>query len=481
MEVISTGERRPTAGQAQPIGTRGIGHDGVAAGYLFGSAAFLAIGALLWLAAMASVRFPNLLPLSYGHLRPMALTALWLGWMVLGLGAGIYHLLPRLTGSPLGAAPIASMALPASVVVVLLGIVTIAFGLGDGREPFALPAWLDVPVVILAAVPALVTMGTLRARNERSIYPTVWFVIAAVTWLPVLYLAANLPGLNRVVTTLSDLVFSAGFLHIWGLGLATGLAYYVVPKAAGQPLASRQLARVGFWSLVFGAVWAGPGQLVAGPVPEWLQGVSAVLGLALPVAAVANATNLAMTIGPRWKSIAEEPVLGAAVAGSTFAAVATILAAIGGFRSAAVIVALTAFWDGVIYMLMFGGVGLLFASFAWYSLPNMVGRRVDLVRAATNVRRTVFFVALTSLSLVMAGIAAGYAWAGGAFTGSFVATGGGWREATGLSGVLFGLAILFGIGAFAAQAGLALSIYRTLTSGRATVQEVLVSRNLDHE
>ncbi|MEX0699030.1 MAG: hypothetical protein WD354_04780, partial [Acidimicrobiia bacterium] len=194
MEVISTGDRRPTAGQAQLIGTRGIGHDGVAAGYLFGSAAFLAIGALLWLAAMASVRFPNLLPLSYGHLRPMALTALWLGWMVLGLSAGIYHLLPRLTGSPLVAGPIASMALPASVVVVLLGIVAIAFGFGDGREPFALPAWLDVPVVILAAVPALATMGTLRARNERSVYPTVWFVIAAVTWLPVLYLAANLPG-----------------------------------------------------------------------------------------------------------------------------------------------------------------------------------------------------------------------------------------------------------------------------------------------
>lgn len=481
MEVISTGDRGPVSGLAQPAGSRGVGPDRVSAGYLFGSTAFLAIGALLWLAAMASVRFPNLLPLSYGHLRPMALTALWLGWMVLGLSAGIYHLLPRLTGSPLVAVPIAQLALPATVVVTLLGIVAVAFGLGDGREPFALPGWLDVPVVVLVTVPAIVTFGTLRARNERSIYPTVWFAIAAVTWLPVLYLTANLPGLNRLVTTLSDLVFSAGFLHIWGLGLATGLAYYVVPKASGQPLASRQLARVGLWSLVFGAVWAGPGQLVAGPVPDWLQAVAAVLGLALPVAAVANATNLAMTIGPRWRSIGQEPVLGAALAGSIFAAVATVLASIAGFRSSAVLVALTAFWDGVLYMLMFGAVGLMFASFAWYTLPNLVGRRVDLLRAATVVRRTVFFVALTSLFLLMAGIATGYAWAGGAFTGSFVAVGEGWGEATGLSGILYGLAILFGIGAFLAQAGLALSIYRTLTSGRATVQEVLVSRSLDHE
>ncbi len=481
MEVISTGELGPASGSAQPAGSRNVGPDRVAAAYLFGSAAFLALGALLWLAAMTSVRFPNLLPLSYGQLRPMALTALWLGWMVLGLSAGVYHLLPRLTGSPLTAEPMARMALPGTALVALLGIVAVALGLGDGREPFALPTWLDVAVLLLAVAPALVTVGTLRARNERSVYPTVWFVIAAVTWLPVLYFVANLPGLNRLVSTLSDLVFSAGFISIWGLGLATGLVYYVVPKAAGQPLASRQLARVGFWSLVFGAVWAGPGQMVGGPVPDWLQAVSAVLGLALPVAAVANATNLALTIGPRWKSIREEPVLAAAMAGSVFAAIATILAAIGGFRSAAVVVALTSFSDGVLYMLMFGAVGLMFASFAWYTLPNMVGRQVDLVRATTVVRRTVFFVTFTSLFLLMAGIAAGYAWAGGAFTGSFVATGEGWGEAMGLSGVLFGLAILFGIGAFLAQAGLALSIYRTLTSGRATVQEVLVSRNLDNE
>jgi hypothetical protein len=99
----------------------------------------------------------------------------------------------------------------------------------------------------------------------------------------------------------------------------------------------------------------------------------------------------------------------------------------------------------------------------------------------TLVRRTVIFVSLTSLFLLMAGMTAGYSWVGGAFTGSYMAVGEGWTEASGLSGVLFGLAILFGVGALIAQVGTALSIYRILTSGRATVQEVLVAGSSDRD
>ena len=174
-----------------------------------------------------------------------------------------------------------------------------------------------------------------------------------------------------------DQAFTAGFLHVWALGVATGLAYYVVPKASGQPLANRQLARVGFWSLLFGAVWMGPAQLVGGPAPEWLQGVASVLGLAIPVASVANAVNLALTVGPEWKNLGRRPILASAVAGSAMAAIAGIATAIAGFRSAAVLVAFTPFWDGVIYLLLFGAVMLLFASFAWLAIPTLVGRMID--------------------------------------------------------------------------------------------------------
>lgn len=450
--------------------------DSAATRHLFTSTAFLGVGALLWLASLAAMRFPGLLPISAGRLRPMAMIAVMLGWLVLGLAAGIYYLLPRLTGAPLRGETVANLALAASVGVFVVAIVLVGLGFGDGREPLAIPWWWDLPVLGVLCVPALVTLRSLGERREPTVYPSLWFLVAGVTWLPVLYVAGNLPGLRSIANALGDLAFTGGFLHVWALGVGTGLAYYIVPKASGQPLANRQLARVGFWSLLFGAVWMGPVQLVAGPAPEWLQGVASVLGLAVPVASIANAVNLALTVGPEWRNIGRRPILAAAVAGSGMAAIAGIVTAIAGFRSAAVLLAFTPFWEGVIYLLLFGAVILLFAAFAWLAIPTLVGRMIDSqVRASRIVRRTTFASGGAFLLLVLSGLAAGYGWTGAAYSGLVENVGEGWRQTSGLSGVLFGIAILFGFLGLLAQLGLCLSIYRSLTSGRATIQEVLVS------
>lgn len=450
--------------------------DSAATRHLFTSTVFLGVGALLWLASLAAMRFPGLLPISAGRLRPMAMIAVMLGWLVLGLAAGIYYLLPRLTGAPLRAEGLANLTLAASVGTFGVAIVLVGLGFGDGREPFAIPWWWDLPVLGVLCVPALVTLRSLGERRESTVYPSLWFMVAGVTWLPVLYVAGNLPGLTPLAVALGDLAFTAGFLHVWAVGVATGLAYYVVPKVSGQPLANRQLARVGFWSLLFGAVWMGPVQLVAGPAPEWLQGVASVLGLAIPVAAIANAVNLALTVGPEWRNIGRRPILAAAVAGSGMAAIAGIVTGIAGFRSAAVLMAFTPFWEGVIYLLLFGAVILLFAAFAWQAIPNLVGRTIDSeVRAATLVRRITFAAGGTFLFLVLGGTTAGYGWTGAAYSGLVENVGEGWGQTAGLPGVLAGIAVLFGLLGLLVQLGLCLSIYRSFTSGRATVQEVLVS------
>ena len=453
----------------------GARRDSAATRHLFTSTAFLGIGALLWLASMVAIRFPALFPISAGRLRPMAATALFLGWLVIGLAGGIYYLLPRLTGAALRAEGLANLALGAMAGTVAVAIVLVGMGFGDGREPFAIPWWWDIPVLGVLSVPAVVTTLSLRERRESTVYPSLWFAAAGVIWLPFLYVAGNLPGLTSVAISLGDFVFTAGFLHVWALGVATGLACYVVPKASGQPLANRQLARVGFWSLLFGAVWMGPAQLVGGPVPEWLQGVAAVLGLAIPVGSLANAVNLALTVGPEWQNLGRRPILASALAGSALGAVAGIVTAIAGFRSAAVVVAFTPFWDGVIYLLVFGAVLLLFASFAWLAIPTLVGRMIDSqLRATKLVRRAVLAAGGTFLFLLLAGLSTGYGWAGAAYSGLVENFGEGWQQTAGLPSLLYGIGLLFATIGLMTQLGVCLSIYRSLTSGRATIQEVLI-------
>jgi cbb3-type cytochrome oxidase subunit 1 len=420
------------------------------------------------------MRFPNLLPVSFGHLRAMSLIALFLGWLVLGLAAAIFYLLPRLTAGPLRLEKQLNLALPLAVAVVIIGVAVVGLGFSDGREPFALPWWWDLPILALTALPLAPTLLTLRARAEGMVYPSLWFAAAAVIWLPSLYVIGNLPLLSSLADALADLVFSAGFINAWAVAVAIGTAYYVVPKVSGQPLASRQLAKVGYWSALFGAVWMGPAQLAAGPQPEWLQAIAAVLGLALPLSAVANATNLALTVKDRWP--ARQPVVLAAVAGSWVVALASLLAGLASFRSAAVLVGFTVFWEGV-YVLFLSGIGLLFAAFAWQAIPNLVGRELASTDRALGIVRLIIISGIaTGVLLVLAGIVSGLAWAGAGFTGSFDNVGPGWGESAGLPGILTGLSVLAGLFFSWGLLRLALSIYRSLTSGRATVQEVLVIR-----
>jgi cbb3-type cytochrome oxidase subunit 1 len=448
--------------------------DTAASRYLFAATAFLALGALLWLAALASMRFPGLLPLSFGHLRPMALIALFLGWLVLGLAAAIFYLLPRLTAVPLQLEKQLNLALPLAVTIVLVAVAVIGLGFGDGGEPFSLPWWGDLPVLALTALPLGPTLLTIRARREGVVYPSLWFAIAAVLWLPALYLIGNLPQVSSLANALGDLVFTAGFLNVWGVGLAIGAAYYVVPKASGQPLASRQLAKVGYWSLLFGAIWMGPAQLVAGPQPEWLQAIAAVLGLALPLSAVANATNLALTVKDRWP--AGDPIVLAAVTGAGVVALASLATGLASFRSSAVLVGFTLFWEGT-YVLFLTGVALLFAAFAWQAIPNLVGRALASTERALRVVRLVAISGIsTGILLALSGIISGVAWSGAGFTGAFENVGAGWLESAGLPGIFTGIAVLGGLFLSWGLLGLAVSIYRSLTSGRATVQEVLVIR-----
>lgn len=449
------------------------GADRAAVNHLLASTAFLAFGGEFVVLSFLSLAFPDNLTgaLAYGRVRPMGMTVILLGWLIPALVGGVYYILPRLTGAPLWNENLARAGMWVMGTAAILGVAVHGLGLGDGVEPLALPWWLDIVVLVGVSIPTLVTIQTLRKRNEAKVFVSLWFAMAGVTWLPILYVFGNLPGLSALGRELGAVHFEAGLITMWAIGIGTGIVYYTVPKATGNPLSNRQLAHVGFWSLVFAATWMGPLRLTAGPLPGWLIPVSVTFTLALVVGTLANLVAINRTIGDTERT----PHLRAATWGLAFALFVAIGASAAGIGSAPLITGLTAFWDGISYAAIFGAGGLLSAAWIYQAMPSILGRRMrSTINAERHIRWTVVGVAGTASLLMITGIIQGFAWTGAAFTGGFEAPADAWAATSSIPTLLFGLTSITALIAFVAQIFFVVSVFRTTTSGQVTEQEILV-------
>lgn len=450
--------------------------DSAAVAHVVVSIGFLAVGSLAALAGLLSMAFPSFIPLGYGLIRAITMLSLLVGFATLSVVGGAYYVLPRLTAAPLWNERLAGLGLLLIAATTAIGIVVVGAGFGDGAEPFALPWWLDLPMLAGLAIPALVALQTVRMKSENRTYVTIPYVLVGLTAMPILYLAANLPGLTSLASALGDLWFSAAYPVAGVLLTAIGLGYYAVVKE-DRPLAGRQLAWIGHWSLLFGAGWFGVAQIAGGPVPDWLGAVAAAGGLAFPVGMIASAAALISTLEGSWRGEdGTDPIVMTAVAGTGLGVVVAILAAVAGFRSTATLVAFTPYWEAITYGLVLGVIPLLIASWTYQALPRMTGRSLsshDSIRR--QVRLTLLGTGGLVLVLVLAGLVTGYSWAGGAFTGTFAAVGEGWAAASGPGRILTGLAVVPGLVAVLGNLGLASVVFFTITQGRAGTQEVLVA------
>ncbi len=457
--------------------------DRLAVTHLLVGGVFLVLGGALQLLSLIALRFGSLLPLPYGRLESAANLTLMIGFGAVSLVGGIYYVLPRLTGARLWGAGIAGLGLLGMAGLTALGVLAISFGLGNGRQPLGLAWWLDLPLAAVLFVPALVTVNTIRRREEQRSFVTLWFVLGGVIWLPLLYvahLASEVPAASAVTIAYAETFFLAGFVTMFLVTVGSGLVYYTTVKELDIPLASRQLALVGFWSLGFAAVWWGAAQLLFGPGPGWVAGVAAALGLAWPIGALANAANVSMTLEGSWSRLGEKPGVLSGVLGLYLTFGVAAVAALAGFRSVGSVTSLTAFWEAVEYVSLTGIGALLVSSVSFAALPRMVGKELETKAKARRFQRLTISGAVGLLiSLGAAGILSGYSWIAGSNSAAYVDTGEGWASGVGatydtlvLIGVLFGIVLFLGI------LGYVGIIFGTVVRGRAIPQEVLVSREV---
>lgn len=464
----------------------GSDEDRIAASHFVVGSLFLILGSVLAVLSFTALRFPDILPISFGRLEPLANLNLIVGFCVISLVGGVYYALPRLTGGRLALGSLAGFGLAGMSGLVLVGSLAVFFGFGSGRQPFGLPWWLDIPMLGVLAIPFLVTTKTISEREEKHSYVSVWFILGGVTWLPLLYaahVAGHAPFLGSVSVAYGDVFLSAGLITMVVITLGSGLFYYSVVRELDIALASRQLAVVGFWSLGFASVWWGTAQLMFGPGPTWLGGVGAALGLAFPIGALANAANVSLTLEGSWGDLRDRPGITAGIYGLFLAVGVGALAALAGFRSVASVASLTAFWEAIEYTAVAGVGVLLVAGVSFPALPRLLGREIpSLTRARSFSRLTVIGTVGVLVFMSATGLLHGYSWIAGSNAAEPPNVGEGWAGAvSGAGETLLLLALISALIALAGHLSYTATIMGTLVKGKAVAQEVLVGMETTDE
>ncbi len=238
---------------------------------LFGGAAFwLVAGLALSLAAIMTFHQPDMFAdcpfLTYGRAQAAANDLLLYGFCIpAGLGVMLW-IFARLSQAEL-CLPLASVAAANFWHLgVLIGTVAILIGDSTGF------AWLEFPrgasVLLFAAflLIAISAFATFGARKERELYPSHWFLLAALLWFPWIYSTANLlltthHPVRGVAQAVIDWWFSNNLVFVWLALVGVGTAFYFLPNLAGRPLHSRFLALFAFCTLLLFGTWCG---IVAG-------------------------------------------------------------------------------------------------------------------------------------------------------------------------------------------------------------------------
>ena len=453
--------------------------DSAARRHLLVAVAFLIAGALVALAAAVKLAYPGVFDAvgfaSYARLRPIAFNLLVHGFGFLFVTAVTFYLIPRLTGRRLPFEWLANANLAGMAGVVTIGVLGIAAGFNAGGDLAEFGIVLDILFFLGSLIPAGIAALALIQRTENTIYPSLAFAVAASLLYPWLYLVGNLWAVFGVGAQLQNTFMVGGLFGFVFPAAGFAAVYYVVPKESGQPLFSRPLANAGFWTLLFTGLSVGQTRFVAGPSPDWLDTVGAVLSLGVLIAALTLAANVWYTLQGAWNEVSASPALQLTIAGVVAHVVVSTLAGLQGFRAVASIVGLTVWHDTLMLTTLLGTMVLICAGFAYHAYPRMSGRDVFSSDAASrHARLTVWGMGLFLVFGVIAGLVTGMTWSSNVVSGAAANVGEGFRTSMGGVRTLTIVSILPLIAGVGGAAGFAANLFRTVTGGAVTTSEVLM-------
>jgi cytochrome c oxidase cbb3-type subunit I/II len=271
--------------------------------------------------------------LTFGRLRPLHTNAVIFAFVGNMMFAGVYYSTQRLVKARLASDFLSSLHFWGWQAIIVAAAITLPLGFSRGKEYAELIWPINIAVAGIWVVFAVNFFWTLARRHEPHLYVAIWFYIATIITVAMLYIVNHLslptsfthsyPIFGGVQDALVQWWYGHNAVAFFLTTPILGIMYYFVPKAAERPVYSYRLSVIHFWSLVFVYIWAGPHHLLNTSLPGWLQTLGMTFSLMLWAPSWGGMLNGLLTLRGAWDKLRTDPVLKFFAAGVTFYGMAT--------------------------------------------------------------------------------------------------------------------------------------------------------------
>ena len=328
--------------------------------------------------------------LQYGRLQPTHINALVYGWGIqAGLGVMLW-IMARRSGQELKSGK--SLLYVAGIfwnIAVTLGLLGILFGGSTSMEWLEMPKWvwpIMLASFLIFAWPIASMFG--RAFRPEGFMISTWYILGACFWFPWVFVTANvalhcLPGLGALGAGINAWYVHSAIL-LFFTPVAIGSAYYFIPKVTGQPIASSQLAQLGFWSLACLSGWTGMQHYMGGPLPAWMPAIGAMTGVLLLIPVGVVGLNHHLTTLGKHDLVATSPTLRFTFLGALFYPVSGIMLALISAFSTGATLQFTNAWYGFQIVAVYGFFSMCVFGAIYYIVPRLTGCEWLSVRLIRN-------------------------------------------------------------------------------------------------
>lgn len=318
---------------------------------------------------------------SYGRLRTVHTNVLAYG---LGIGAEFglfYYITMRLTKKPLVLPKLARFHLWLFNAGMVLATLSLFVGMNQTLE-YAEFEWpIDVAIVILWVMFAINVFGNVFTRKEKNMYVSLWYIIATVITVAILYIVNNLAVPATLFKSYSVFAgVNSANVEWWYGHNAVGflfttpilaMFYYFLPKSTGLPIYSHRLSIISFWSLIFAYLWTGAHHLVYTPMPDWIQTLAISFTLFLIAPSWGSVVNGYFTVDRDWSKMRTQYLTKFFIVGITFYGLQTIQGPSQGIRVISSLIHYTDWVPGHVHMGTMGWVTMVICASVYYMIPAM--------------------------------------------------------------------------------------------------------------